>query len=147
MPVAALVLRLFGDRGGQGWFAATLLLATATGYTAVDKSGIDYAPAGITPASIRFPDEAINGEGPNWYQAGMYWDYYEWEHFAGSLMLDQLLFTYTLTKDERLLQPMFKALELIRLEGASLGDGQPAELPAGSRARASGRGVPDRWRR
>ena len=94
-------------------------------------------PQGIIPASVRFPDEAINGEGPNWYQAGMYWDYYEWEHFAGSLMLDQLLFTYTLTKDERLLQPMFKALELIRLEEASLGDGHPAELPAGSPAWAA----------
>jgi hypothetical protein len=71
-------------------------------------------PKGLIPASIRFVDEAFNGDGPNWYRADMHWDYFEWEHFAGALMLDQLLFTYTLTNDERLLEPMFLHLELIR---------------------------------
>jgi len=76
-------------------------------------------PKGLIPASIRFADEAFNGDGPHWYRANMYWDYFEWEHFAGSLMLDQLLFTYTLTKDQQLLQPMFMSLELIRSEEPS----------------------------
>ena len=70
-------------------------------------------PAGIIPASIRYPDEAINGEETDWFRAGMYWDYFDWEHHAGSMMLDQMLFTYTLTDDTTLLQPIVSALDLI----------------------------------
>ncbi len=77
-------------------------------------------PSGIMPSSIRFADEAVNGDHPNWYQAHMLWDYYDWEHYAGSLMLDQLLFTYILTDDELLLQPMFQTLQLIRTEKAKV---------------------------
>ena len=47
-------------------------------------------PKGIIPASVRFTDEAINGDGANWYQADMFWSYYDWDHFSGSMMLDQL---------------------------------------------------------
>ncbi len=76
-------------------------------------------PAGIIPASIRFVDESINGDGPNWYNADMYWDYYNWSHNAGSMILDQLLFTYTLTHDEKLLEPLIKTLTLIQNSNAS----------------------------
>ncbi len=71
-------------------------------------------PLGIVPASIRFTDESINGDGPNWYNADMYWSYYNWSHNAGSMILDQLLFTYTLTHDEKLLQPLIETLTLIQ---------------------------------
>jgi hypothetical protein len=91
-------------------------------------------PKGIIPASIRFPDDAINGDGQNWHQSNMFWDYYDWEHYAGSLMLDQLLFTYTLTDDERLLEPMFASLELIRSEAPRLDQNKPKRLVEGSRA-------------
>lgn len=70
-------------------------------------------PPGIIPASIRFPDEAINGEEPDWHAPNMYWDYYDWDHNTGSMMLDQLLFTYTLTRNERLLEPVRAHLDLI----------------------------------
>jgi len=70
-------------------------------------------PAGIVPASIRFPDEAINGDEPNWYEPGMFWDYFNWTHLTGSMILDQLLFTFTLTNDSTLLQPFVATLELI----------------------------------
>jgi hypothetical protein len=70
-------------------------------------------PRGLIPASVRFPDEAFNGEGNNWYRAGMFWEYFDWEHDCGSMVLDHLLFTYQLTKDESLLEPMFQTLELI----------------------------------
>ena len=69
-------------------------------------------PAGIIPPSIRFPDEALNGDEPSWVRANMYWDYYDWT--GGSKMLDQLLFTYTLTQDETLLEPLHSTLDLIR---------------------------------
>ncbi len=89
---------------------------------------------GIVPASIRFSDEAINGDGENWYEANMYWDYFEWEHSAGSLLLDQFLFTYLLTKDARLLEPMLLTLELIRSTESNALEGNP---PPGSPAWAA----------
>lgn len=70
-------------------------------------------PAGLIPPSVRFPDEAINGDGPDWYDADMYWNYFNWTHSAGSKLMDQLLFSYTQTGDESLLQPMFAALDLV----------------------------------
>ena len=91
-------------------------------------------PKGIIPASVRFSDESINGDEPTWYLANMYWKYFDWEHHAGSLMLDQLLFTYTLTSDEQLLQPMMLALELIREEESRwVNNGEKDELSPGSR--------------
>ena len=89
-------------------------------------------PKGLIPASIRFPDDAINGDGPNWYEANMYWDFYEWQHYAGSLMLDQLLFTYTLTGDAHLLEPMFATLELIRSEQQKVSQANLASPEEGS---------------
>ncbi|MEX0612143.1 MAG: hypothetical protein WD229_08475, partial [Pirellulales bacterium] len=94
-------------------------------------------PKGIIPASVRFSDEAFNGDGPNWYQANMYWDYYDWEHYAGSLLLDQLLFTYALTKDEQLLQPMLLALELIRSHESVLSEANLDSQQKGSPAWAA----------
>jgi hypothetical protein len=71
-------------------------------------------PAGIIPPSVRFPDESVNGDEPDWTRTNMYWDYFEWEHNAGSMMLDQLYFTWTLTGDLQLLRPMLAGLDLIR---------------------------------
>lgn len=90
-------------------------------------------PKGIIPPSIEFANESINGDGPNWYEANMLWPYFDWQHFSGSMMLDQLLFTYTLTKDEQLLEPMFLALELIDSEVGGLGQSATDSPPAGSR--------------
>lgn len=89
-------------------------------------------PKGIIPASVRFTDEAFNGDEPNWYRANMFWHYYEWEHYAGSMILDQLLFCYILTKDEQLLQPMFLALDLIRSEESNLIKREGDSLKEGS---------------
>ncbi len=94
-------------------------------------------PRGLIPASVRFSDEAINGDEPNWYQPQMYWKYFDWQHHAGSLMMDQLLFTYELTGDERLLQPIFSALDLVRSEQAKLDPSQPSAPEAGSAAWAA----------
>jgi hypothetical protein len=94
-------------------------------------------PKGIIPASIDFKHETINGDGPNWYQANMFWDYFDWPHFSGSLMLDQLYFTYTLTKDDQLLEPMFLSLELIALEQDKLDDDNADSLEEGSQTWAA----------
>ncbi len=89
-------------------------------------------PRGIVPASIRFTDEALNGDEQTWYQANMFWNYYEWKHYAGSMMLDQLLFTYLLTKDKQLLEPMFLALELIQAEESQFPNDGERQLKKGS---------------
>jgi hypothetical protein len=94
-------------------------------------------PQGIIPASVRFSDESFNGDGPNWYEANLPWDYYDWDFHAGSMMLDQLLFTYTLTKDEELLQPMFMALNLIRSHESAFSKDIVAKLKEGSPAWAA----------
>ena len=73
-------------------------------------------PRGVIPASVRYPDEAINGDGDNWYDADMYWSYYNWQRHAGSMMLDQLLFTYTMTGDDKFLAPLQTSLGLIMAE-------------------------------
>jgi len=70
-------------------------------------------PIGIIPPSVRYYDEAINGDEPNWYKANMMWDYYDWAHSSGSKILDNLIFTFTLTKDDSLLLPIEYSLELI----------------------------------
>ena len=71
-------------------------------------------PAGIVPASIRASDEAINGDEANWYQANMFWSYFNWEHEAGQQIYDLLLFTAQLTGDQALLEPLFVAADLVK---------------------------------
>ncbi|MCK9279502.1 MAG: hypothetical protein M0P71_02680 [Melioribacteraceae bacterium] len=70
-------------------------------------------PVGIIPPSVRYYDESINGDEPNWYKANMMWSYYDWSHSSGSKILDNLVFTYTLTKKDSLLLPLEYSLELI----------------------------------
>ena len=101
-------------------------------------------PKGIIPASVRFSDEAFNGDEPTWYRANMHWHYFEWEHHAGSLILDQLLYTYCLTKDEALLRPMLLTLELIREEEKNISSDHSNAAPAGSRTWVAKQLIPNR---
>ena len=100
-------------------------------------------PKGILPASVRFPDEAFNGDQPNWYEANMFWDYFEWEANAGTMILDQLLFSYTHTRDDGFLDPLLQSLELIERFAHFEGD-----APKGSEAWAAKvlEGKADFWR-
>ncbi len=129
--------------------AITLLhewsLAWASAAMRTDKG----KPAGIIPASVRFPDEAINGDETTWHMANMYWKYFDWEHQAGSMMLDQLLFAFTLTRDARLLQPLFAALELIKSHetaGGAVPAGSAAWAAAKLRAESAFWSVAEQWR-
>ncbi|MDQ7817386.1 MAG: hypothetical protein RDU14_10225 [Melioribacteraceae bacterium] len=70
-------------------------------------------PRGIIPSSVRGYDEAINGDGESWYRSDMLWDYFDWAHSVGSMILDQLFFTYSLNGNIKLLEPITLSLELI----------------------------------
>lgn len=89
-------------------------------------------PKGIMPASIRYPDEAFNGDEPTWYKANMYWSYFDWAHTGGSMILEQLLFSFSQTRDEALLEPLIETLKLIEAElpglheNTNLDPGSPA---------------------
>lgn len=70
-------------------------------------------PLGLFPASVRGIDEEFNGDGVNWYDADMYWTYYNWEHSGGVSFYDQLLYSYLTHKDKRLLEPLWHTLRMI----------------------------------
>ena len=89
------------------------LVEWAKAWVAASKRTDKSKPHGLLPASIQYPDETFNGDGDNWYDANMYWSYFNWQNHAGGMMLDQLFFTYTLTGDEVFLEPLIAALELI----------------------------------
>lgn len=71
-------------------------------------------PEGVVPAAVSFADDAIGGYSDNWYHPNLYWDYYNWESGATNQICDQLLATYDLTDDDRLLYPVEKGLEMAR---------------------------------
>lgn len=87
------------------WSEAWLHVALST-----DKK----KPEGLLPSSVRWYDEAINGDGLTWYQSDMLWDYFDWRHSAGSMILDQMFFTYTLNNNSNLLKPIILSLDLIK---------------------------------
>lgn len=68
-------------------------------------------PAGVFPASLRWPDAAINGDEPTWHRANMFWHYFDWT--ADGQLYDQLLFSWLRTRDATLLAPMEKTLALL----------------------------------
>lgn len=70
-------------------------------------------PKGVVPPSVRWYDEAINGDSDSWYKADMLWDYFDWQHSVGSMILDQMFFTYTLNNNAKLLQPIILLMEMI----------------------------------
>lgn len=107
-----------------------LLKEWADGWHFAAMSTDKNKPIGIIPASIRYYDESINGDENTWYKANMYWTYFDWQHDAGTMILDQLLFTYTITNDEKYLQPIEYALGLVEKYKDQLGI--PANFEEGS---------------
>ena len=70
-------------------------------------------PKGIIPSSVRWYDEAINGDGDTWFKSDMLWDYFDWHHSVGSMILDQMFFTYTLNNNTKLIQPIILSMDMI----------------------------------
>ncbi|MEM6378988.1 MAG: hypothetical protein AAF705_12300, partial [Bacteroidota bacterium] len=96
------------------------------------KSWVDLAartekqkPAGVLPVSYRAKDGSINGDESNWYEANMFWDYFEYN--GGTQMLDQFLFMYQHIQDDALLYPIEAALALTNRYRNQ--DGPPGSAP------------------
>ena len=100
-------------------------------------------PRGLIPASIRASDEALNGDEPTWYQANMYWPYFDWPQRDGSMMLDHLLFTYRLTGDATLLDPLFATFDLLQRHPTTQPDAAPGSAAWAADVIRSKQGV---WR-
>ncbi len=71
-------------------------------------------PIGIFPASVRGSDEEFNGDGKNWYDAEMFWQYFDWVSSGGVRFYDQLLYSFITHDDSTLLLPLKKTLELVK---------------------------------
>lgn len=104
-------------------------------------------PAGILPPSIRYTDEAINGDEPTWYRANMFWEYYDYT--GDGQMLDQLLFTWQYTQDPILLEPITAALQLIKnhyRDAEEAAEGSPEWAAAQMVGNRTFWGVAGQWR-
>jgi hypothetical protein len=103
-PLAINFLREWGD----SWLEDCLR---------IDKD----KPYGIVPSAIRYEDDAIGGHADNWHHPGLFWRYYDFH--GGADMLQQFLVTYDLTGNERYLEPIELALNLVsKYEGQNLND-------------------------
>lgn len=89
----------------------TALIEWADSWLNISKSTQKGKPEGIIPPSVEYPSEDINGNEPTWYLANMYWDYFDWS--GSNAILDQLLFTWTFTGDDKYLEPLIQHLDLL----------------------------------
>lgn len=89
----------------------TALIEWADSWLSISKSTQKGKPEGIIPPSVEYPSENINGNEPTWYLANMYWDYFDWS--GSNAILDQLLFTWTFTGDNKYLEPLIQHLDLL----------------------------------
>ncbi|RIA46940.1 hypothetical protein DFR49_1502 [Hephaestia caeni] len=103
---------------------AVRFYANTTGDAATKRALLDWSrmwakatlsidkgkPAGVVPPSIRFADGKINGDEPNWYQANMFWRYFEWS--GDAQIYDQLLFASQIGNDPALRAPLIEAFDL-----------------------------------
>lgn len=87
------------------------LIEWADAWLHISNSTEKDKPLGLIPSSVEFPTEKINGDESNWYIANMYWDYFNWS--GSTAILDQLLFTWTFTSDNKYLLPIIQHLELV----------------------------------
>jgi hypothetical protein len=69
-------------------------------------------PEGVVPAAVAFPSDEIGGYSDTWYHPNLYWEYYNWESGVTNHICEQLLATYELTGDARVLYPLEKGLEM-----------------------------------
>lgn len=64
-------------------------------------------PAGIMPSAIRYRDDRIGGHSNKWYEPGLTYSYYQWDHLSHvNELLYHMLGMYALTRDREYLQPV-----------------------------------------
>lgn len=106
------------------------LIEWADAWLNISKSTQKGKPEGIIPPSVEYPSGNINGNEPTWYVANMYWDYFDWNGSRG--ILDQLLFTWTFTGEDKYLDPLMVHLDLVKEYKGELGT-ENNEFEIGSR--------------
>lgn len=68
-------------------------------------------PKYVFPASIEFPSGEFNGKEPTWYDANMFWDYFNWN--GARAIIEQSLFVWSMTGEEKYVQPLKDHLSLV----------------------------------
>lgn len=103
-------------------------------------------PAGLFPASLRWPDAVVNGDEPSWHRANMFWRYFDWR--GDGMLYDQLLHTWTRSRDDSLLAPLRTTLAFLQSVPANVAapEGSPAWAAARLLDSASFWGVVAQWR-
>ncbi len=107
---AAKAVRYFAWLSGEP-AVDRLLHEWSSTWAKAAKSSAKGKPAGLFPASIRWPDAAINGDEPSWHRANMFWRYFDWG--GDGRLYDQLLFSWVRTGDASLLGPMEATLAFL----------------------------------
>jgi hypothetical protein len=107
--------------------ATDLLHAWSTTWAKAALRSDKGKPAGLFPASLRWPDAAFNGDETSWHQANMFWHYFDWR--ADGMLYDELLCSWLRTRDESLLAPMHASIALMQTWA---GRADRATAPAGS---------------
>ncbi len=122
------VLRYWLWRNPEHDFVRNLLTNWSRSWLSLAKDESKGKPVGLFPASYRLSDGAVNGDEPNWYQANMYWPYYDFR--GDAMMLDQLLFLWQYEQKKELLFPLERTLAMVDQY-------RNADGPAGSAAWAA----------
>jgi hypothetical protein len=122
--------------------ATPLLHAWSRAWAAAAARTDKGKPAGLFPASVRWPDATFNADEPSWHRANMFWRYFDWR--GDGMLYDQLLQAWTLTGDDSLLAPLRTTLDLL---AAWTDPAARAAAPEGSAGWAAARLFerPDFW--
>ncbi|MEM6319060.1 MAG: hypothetical protein AAF960_15410 [Bacteroidota bacterium] len=139
------VLRYYLWRYPESTAIKNTLYDWSKGWVKLAKSTAKGKPKGVLPASYRPSDGAINGDEPNWFEANMYWPYYD---FGGDvLLLDQLFFISQYVEDQDLHYPIEAAIQLVNQYRAQDGEpGSPAWTAAQFIKRNSFHALAGQWR-
>ena len=73
-------------------------------------------PVGIVPASVRASDNALNGDEDTWYEANMFWPYFEWQAGNGVQIYDAMLYAWMLSGEETFARALRAAFDLVAAE-------------------------------
>lgn len=86
-------------------------------------------PAGIIPPAVSFKNETIGGDSKKWYDPGLRYNYYQWDHLGHIAELYSFLNgMHDLTGDKSFLNPINKVAELMRSRDEEMETAQPGSL-------------------
>ena len=139
------VLRFYLWRHPENKEIRNLLYNWSKSWAKLAKDTRKGKPYGLLPASYRASDGALNGDEPNWYEANMYWPFFDFR--GDAMMLDHMLFMWQFTGDNELLFPLETTLKLVEKYRDKGGEpGTEAWAAAKFIRRGDFRGVVGQWR-